>query len=388
MSTRNLLLLGRGMRGLADGFISVVLVLYLQDLGFTPGRVGIVVTATLLGSAALTLTTGLLLNHIPHRILLLAATGLMAVTGVAFAAFTDFWPLVIVALAGTLNPSANDVTLFLPTEQALLAEVTEADRRTSWYARINVVAALAGAVGAVLSGIPDTIQARRNCFILYSVVAVLVAVTYRRLPKRPPQSVVRKTPLATSRKAVVELATLFSIDSAGGGFAIQALLIVYLDRRFGLAPAVMGGVLGITTLLGGASQLLSAPIARRIGLVQTMSYTHLPANAFLILAGVSSTAGWAVTFLFLRAILSSMDVPARQALVMSVVPPEERSAAASVTNVPRSLAAATTPYLAGLMFEASSFGWPLIIGGIMKAGYDIALLARWRSVPLREDESG
>lgn len=380
VNVRSRLLVARGLRGLADGFISVVLVHYLRDLGFSPSQIGVVVMATLLGSAALTLTSGLALNHLPHRTVLLAATALMAVTGVAFASFTEFWPLVVVALAGTLNPSANDVTLFLPNEQALLAQATEPRLHTSWYARVNVVAALAGAAGAVLSSIPQTTSAMRGSFLVYGAVAILVAGAYTGLPSEPRRPVRTRRPLAVSRRRVFELAALFSLDSAGGGFAVQALLIIYLERRFGLSTETMGAVLGTTTLLGGASQLLSAPLARRIGLVKTMSYTHLPANAFLVLAGIVPVAGWAVAFLFLRALFSSMDIPARQALVMAVVPPEERSAAASVTNVPRSLASATTPYLAGLLFELSPFGWPLVIGGVMKALYDVLLLLRWRSV--------
>jgi predicted MFS family arabinose efflux permease len=172
------------------------------------------------------------------------------------------------------------------------------------------------------------------------------------------------------------LAALFTLDSAGGGFAVTSLLVLYLDVRFGLSPGATGATLAAAGVLTAFSQLVSPVIARRIGLVRTMVFTHLPANCFLILAGIVPNAAAAVTFLLLRAALSQMDVPVRQALVMRVVEPDERAAAASVTNVPRSLGSAATPALAGLLLEYSSFGWPLIIGGAMKVVYDLMLLAQ------------
>src|SRR5262249_21902879 len=156
-------------------------------------------------------------------------------------------------------------------------------------------------------------------------------------------------------------------------------LVLWLSQRFGLSVAVMGSIFFAAGLLGALSQLASPWLAARIGLVPTMVYTHLPANAFLVLAGIVPSAPAAVTFLLLRALLSQMDVPARQAYVMAVVPPEERAAAASVTNVPRSLAAAIPPLLTGIMLQRSSFGWPLVCGGVLKAVYDLLLLRRFRS---------
>jgi predicted MFS family arabinose efflux permease len=182
--------------------------------------------------------------------------------------------------------------------------------------------------------------------------------------------------LHKSRAIVFRLSALFSLDSAGGGFAVTSLLVLYLDVRFGLSPAAMGATFAAAGVLTAFSQFMSSRLAARIGLVRTMVFTHLPANVFLILAGIVPSAGLAVFFLLARAALSQMDVPARQALVMRVVEPDERAAAASVTNVPRSLAAALTPALAGFMLGKTSFGWPLIIGGVMKAVYDLLLLAQ------------
>jgi len=182
--------------------------------------------------------------------------------------------------------------------------------------------------------------------------------------------------LHRSRAVVVKLSALFALDSAGGGLAVNSLLVLYLDLRFHLAPTATGATLAATGVLAALSQLVSARLAGRIGLVRTMVYTHLPANLCLVLAGVVPSAPLAIGFLLVRSGLSQMDVPARQALVMRLVDPDERAAAASITNVPRSLATALTPALAGALLDWSNFGWPLIIAGVTKATYDLLLLAQ------------
>ena len=175
---------------------------------------------------------------------------------------------------------------------------------------------------------------------------------------------------------MLRLAALFCLDAAGGGFVLHALIVLYLHQRFGLNAGALGFTLAATGLLASFSQLVAPRIAARIGLVRTMVFTHLPANVFLVLAGLAPNAPLAIAMLLARAALSSMDVPVRQALVMRLVPPEERAAAASVTNVPRSLASALTPALAGFMLDHTTLGWPLIIGGLMKIAYDLLLLAQ------------
>jgi predicted MFS family arabinose efflux permease len=184
---------------------------------------------------------------------------------------------------------------------------------------------------------------------------------------------------------VLRLSALFSLDSFGGGFAVQSLVVLWLYRRFELSPAVTGTIFFASGLVGAFSQFVSGRLAERIGHINTMVFTHLPANVFLMLAGLMPTPGLAVLFLLLRASMSQMDVPARQAYVMSVVPPEERAAASSVTNVPRSLASALPPLFAGAMLDHSTLGWPLVCGGVIKAVYDLLLLAQFRAVkPLDE----
>lgn len=389
--TATRLVLARGLRGLADGFASVLLVVYLQALGFSPFRVGAIVTATLLGSAALTLAVGLLMRRASPRRVLLGASALMLGTGVGFALLDEFWPLLLISFAGTLNPSAGDVSVFLPTEQAALAESEPSHLHTAVFARYNLLATLLGALGALASGGPDLwasalgwdrLTALRAGFALYGAVAVGTATLYAGLPRRPPPSRSAR-PLARSRGVVLRLAALFSLDSFGGGFVVQSLLVLWLFQRFELSPAEAGAVFFAAGLLSGFSQLLSPRLAERIGLIRTMVYTHLPANVFLILAALMPSAQLAVAFLLARMALSQMDVPARQAYVMAVVPSEERAAAASVTNVPRSLASAFSPLLAGALLAMTDFGWPLVIAGATKIVYDLALLAAFRSSEAR-----
>jgi predicted MFS family arabinose efflux permease len=380
--------LARGLRGFADGMVSVLLASYLTDLGFSATQVGVLITGTLIGSAALTLGVGVYGQWLNPRTVLLGASGLMLATGLGFAGVTDYWPLLLIAFAGTLNPSNGDVSVFLPTEQAVLSGAAGGQTRTALFARYNLAGIFCGAFGALCAGIPvalarsqgwDLVDAQRSGFLIYAGVAVLVALIYLGLPKPAPRPRVRTAPLAKSRSIVLRLTALFSIDSFAGGFAVQALLVLWLYERFDLSVETAGAIFFAAGLLAAFSQLASAWLAERIGLIRTMVYTHLPSSVFLIIAALMPTAPLAVLFLLLRTSLSQMDVPARQAYVMAVVPPEERPAAASVTNVPRALASAVSPALAGLLLAKSSFGWPLILCGALKIAYDLLLLAQFQS---------
>src|SRR5271156_1058197 len=386
-----LLLTTRALRGLADGAVSVLLPGYLTAIGFNPLRVGASVFGTLLGSAALTLWGGLATDRLGRRRGLLAASGLMLLNGIGFAVTTSFWPLLIVAVIGTLNPSAGDVSLFLPVEQAALAEAAQPRDLTAMVAVDNVAGAMAGAFGALASGIPAMLAARhgwalspalRSGFVAYSILAVIAFTFYWRLSadvevERQPM---KRAPLAKSRAIVFRLSALFSIDALGGGFVIQSLLALWLFRRFNLSVQVAGTFFFAAGLLGSFSQFVSSALASRFGRINTMVYSHLPANAMVILAAFMPTPGLAMALLLVRSSMSQMDVPARQSYVMAVVPPEERAAAATITNVPRSLASALAPLPAGAMLNHSSFGWPLICAGTLKTIYDILLLIQFRAV--------
>ncbi len=380
----------RALRALGDGTISVILAAYLTTIGLSDVRIGIVVSMTLLGSAALTLVVGLRGHAYPRRRLLSIVAVLMVATGVGFATFTSFWPLAVIGLIGTLNPSGGDVSVFLPTEQALLPATVPDDQRTALFARYSMLGTLVAAIGALLAGVPErvadgldisTATALRCTFLAYAGLGVTVYLRYRHLsPAVERTGPAASRPLGPSKSIVYRLAALFSLDSLGGGFVITALVALWLQRRFGLSLAVSGAVFFWAGLLSALSAPVAVVIARRIGLVRTMVFTHLPANGLLILTAFMPNAGLAVACLLGRAALSQMDVPARTSYVMAVVTPEERPAAASVTNVPRSLAAALPPTAAGWMLSHSTFGWPLIIGGSIKALYDVILLVQFRGL--------
>lgn len=383
-----LLITARALRGFADGVVSVLLASYLSDLGYSPTEIGVLITGTLLGSAALTLVTGLFGRRIGAKRVLLGASALMFLTGLGFTGVTAFWPLLAIAVVGTMNPSGGDVSVFLPTEQALLPGLTPDSGRTALFARYNLAGTFAAALGALASGLPvaiakregwDLLDAERAGFVAYMVVGVIVAVLYSRLSSQPNAGMARPGgALATSRSFVLRLSAVFAIDSFGGGFVVQSLVALWLYQRFDMSVELAGTIFFVAGLLSATSQLAASWIASRIGLIPTMVYTHLPANAFTVIAAFMPNAPLAVLFLLLRTSLSQMDVPARQSYVMAMVPPEERAAAASVTNVPRSLASALAPALAGYLLSLTTFGWPLVLGGLIKGAYDLILLSMFK----------
>jgi MFS family permease len=384
------------MRGFADGVVSVLLASYLSAIGFSPLQIGAIATGTLLGSAVLTLAVGFAGARLhPRQILLISAT-LMALTGIGFATITAFWPLLLVAVIGTLNPFAGDVSVFLPVEQALLPETVAPRRRTALFARYSWGAVMLGALGALASGVPAALAhrngwniaaAERSGFVAYSAIAALAGCCYARLSPALGSSHRRGrgAPLVRSRRIVFKLAALFSLDALGGGFIVQSLLALWLFRRFNLSIQTAGAVFFVGGLLASFSQLVSARLATRLGLIRTIVVTHLPSSVLIAVAALMPSAPLAIAVLLVRMSLSQMDTPPRQSYVMAVVPPEERPAAASITNVPRSLASATTPLLTGAMLNATSFGWPLICAGATKALYDLLLLHQFQGLKPPEE---
>jgi MFS family permease len=376
------------MRAFADGLVSLTLPIYLASIGFDLLEVGVLTTATLAGSAVLTLGVGLLSYHFSQRHMLLSAAMLMTLTGLAFFLIRDFWPLVIVAFVGTLNPSSGDVSVFLPLEHAQLAHSVSDRGRTALFARYSLIGSLFGALGALAAGIPELLQnltgigvgqALQLIFLLYAAVGVASFLVYRRVPHD--QVDVKTTaaqPLHKSKALVLTLAALFSIDAFAGGLVVQSLLALWLYHRFGLSLVATGGIFFWSGLLSAASYLVAVRLSNRIGLVNTMVFTHLPSSFCLLLIPFVPDLATTVVLLLIRSALSQMDVPTRTSYVMAIVTPGERVAAASVTAVPRSLAAASSPVLAGLMMSASDFGWPLVVAAALKILYDILLLFMFR----------
>jgi len=390
------LLLSRGVRAFTDGYVSVLLPLYLTRLGFDGLRIGGITTATLVGSSALTLVVGLVAYRFKRRHLLFSAAMLMAFTGLGFVFVHAFWPLLVVAFVGTLNPSSGDVSVFLPLEQSLLPQTVSDKQRTALFARYSVVGSLLGAVGALFAGAPSFVSAHSSIsfgtaldgtFWLYALAGLVVLVLYRDLsPRIEPGTGKRDAPLRESRRIVYTMAALFSLDSFGGGFVVQSLLALWLFERYHLSVAAAGTIFFWTGVLSAFSFPIAVWLANRIGLVNTMVFTHLPSNLFLLLVPFMPNLPLALALLLARSALSQMDVPTRNSYVMAVVTPEERPAAASVTTVPRSLATAASPLLSGYLFGLSPFGWPLVIGGALKGIYDVLLLVMFKAVKPPEEQ--
>ena len=375
------------MRDFGDGFVAVLLPAYLLALGFSPLEVGIIATVALLGSALLTIAVGFLGSSHDHRQLLLAAASLMTATGVAFALVHDYALLLVVAFAGTINPSAGSVSIFVPLEHAVLAREVADGVRTKMFARYSLVGALAGAAGALIAAVPDLLAplgidqltAIKAMFVFYALLGAAGGVIYKQIPlHRPAPGSAMPTALGPSRHIVYRLAALFSLDAFAGGFIVQSLLALWLFERFDMSLAAAGVFFFWAGVFSAFSFPVAAWLSRRIGLVNTMVFTHIPSSIALLLAAIAPTLPVALALLLLRAALAQMDIPTRSSYVMAVVTAPERAAAASFTSVPRSLAATASPALAGALFAAGFLAWPLIICGTLKIAYDVLLLMQFR----------
>ena len=314
----------------------------------------------------------------------------MAATGVGFASFTQFWPLLVIAVVGTLNPSSGDVSVFLPLEQAVLARLATDRQRTAIFARYSLVGALVGAIGALFAGSLRVADRRDACqreaamqslFLLYGALGVASALVYRRLPAGlEAETGAPAAPLRQSKRIVYTLAALFSLDAFGGGFIVQSMLALWLFQKFDLSIAVAGTIFFWTGVFSALSYLVAVRIAHRIGLVNTMVFTHLPSSVLLLIVPFVPGLTWVIVLLLARSALSQMDVPTRSSYVMAIVTPGERAAAASITSVPRSIASAISPLVAGYLLGVSTFGWSLVVAGSVKIVYDLLLLATFRAV--------
>jgi len=388
-----LLLTARGVRGFGDGFAVIILPAYLSALGFNPVEIGLVATASLFGTALLTLCVGFVAPRHDLRNLLLAAALLMAVTGLAFPNVERFVLVALVCFLGTINPATGDLGVHVPLEHALIAQSVAAAQRTRAFARYSLIGALSMAAGSLAAGLPDfttpfgitRLEAFRLMFYAYAGLGIVSALLYRRLPHVQMADRATTAPLGPSRKVVYQLSALFFLDSFAGGFVVQSLLALWLFERFDMSLAAASLFFFWASTLSAFSYPVAAWLAKRIGLINTMVFTHIPSNILLILAAFSPDLWLTLGLLLVRAALSQMDVPTRTSYVMAVVTPAERTAAASVTAVPRSLASAISPAMAGVLLTLPFTGWPLVICGVLKTTYDLLLLFSFRHVKPPEE---
>ena len=389
----------RAVRMFGYGSLAVVLVLYLVELGLDALAVGAVLTLTLIGDTLISLWLTTHADRLGRRRVLIVGSALMAGAGVAFA-LTDQLPLLILAATiGVISPTGNEVGPFLAVEQAALTQVVPDRRRTATFAWYNLLGYLATATGALVAGLASQVlldgglapvDAYRAVVIGYSGIGLLMAWLATRIGpaveapggagRATPDGVRRRLGLGRSRRTVLRLSALFSLDAFAGGFIPQSLLAYWFHLRFDVEPATLGLIFFAANLLAAVSSLSAAWIAARIGLVRTMVFTHLPSNVLLLLVPLMPTLPLAVGVLLLRSSLSQMDVPTRQSYVMAVVDPDERSAAAGVTGVARTVGASVSPTLSALlMANAAWLAAPFFLAGGLKIAYDVLLYRGFRT---------
>jgi MFS family permease len=384
----------RAARGLGDGFAAVVLPAYLAEIGFAPFQIGLIATAALLGSAMLTLAIGYFGPRFHLRSLLIACAILMILTGLAFPSFQHFAFLALIAFVGTINPSTGDIGVHVPLEHASLAHAASDQERTRTFARYSLIGALSIAAGALMAGTPDLLvsigvgklTAMRFLFYLYAALGVVAAFFYSLLPRVDSGQITETAAaLGPSRAIVYRLAALFSLDAFAGGFTVQSLLALWLFERFDMSLAAASMFFFWANVLSAFSYPVAARLGGRFGLINTMVFTHIPSSLCLIAAAFASSLPLVLFLLLVRSALSQMDVPTRTSYVMAVVTPAERTAAASITAVPRSLASSISPALTGALLSTAFIGLPLVISGTLKIAYDLALLSLFRHIKAPEE---
>jgi Sugar phosphate permease len=384
----------RGVRGFGDGFAIIILPAYLTAIGFSPGQIGIVASASLLGTALLTLAIGFIAPRHDLRNFLLGGAVLMACTGLAFPNFDQIALIAFVAFVGTVNPSTGDLGVLVPLEHAMLAHGVPDHERTRTFARYSLIGALSMAAGSLAAAMPDfmilggidRLGAFKIMFYAYAALGLVSVALYQRLPHVRMDEARPSAPLGPSRGVVYKLAALFSLDAFAGGFVVQSLLALWLFERFDMSLSAASLFFFWSSVLSAFSYPVAAWLAKRIGLINTMVYTHIPSSIFLILAAFSPNLILALGLLLVRSALSQMDVPTRTSYVMAVVTPAERTAAAGVTAVPRSLASSISPAMAGVLLATPFSGLPLIVCGVLKIVYDVALLYSFRHVKPPEEK--
>lgn len=395
----------RILRMFGYGFLAVVLVLYLAALGLDPLTIGIVLTLTLVGDTLISLWLTTNADRIGRRRVLVAGSLLMVGAGLVFAV-TSWAPLLILAATiGVISPTGNEVGPFLAVEQAGLSQTTPDARRTATFAWYNLVGYVATATGALGAGIASqalidgglaAVDGYRAIVIGYALIGVVMAIGFSRLPaaiEAPPRAadvdgIRRRFGLGRSRSVVLRLSALFSIDAFAGGFIPLSLMAYWFHLHYGVEPGLLGTIFFFANLLSAVSSLSAARISARIGLINTMVFTHIPSNVLLILVPLMPNLPLAIAVLLLRFSLSQMDVPTRQSYVMSVVDPDERSAAAGVTGIARTTGAAISPSISSVLVSSASFAsLPFYLAGGLKIAYDLLLYRAFRTVrPTEERE--
>jgi MFS family permease len=401
-----LLFATRFLRLFAYGSLSVVLVFYLVGLGLSESQTGLLLTATLIGDTFVSLYLTTRADRIGRRRMLIVGAALMAVAGMIFASTGNWWLLIVAGTIGVISPSGHEVGPFLSIEQAALAHVVTDRNRTNVFAWYSLAGSVATAFGALAGGTTTQllqqttmtpVSTYRVVVILYAASGLVLAALFSRLSSAAEAATLGEkravqwtlgglSGLDQSRNRVMKLSALFALDSFGGGFVVQSFAAYWFYLRFGVDPGTLGAIFFWANIFAGLSALLASRLAARIGLINTMVATHLPSNILLILVPLMPTLPLAVTVLLVRFSISQMDVPTRQSYIMAVVTPGERSAAAGITGVARTVGAAISPLLVGFMFARPRLiNLPFFLAGTLKIAYDLLLYRAFVTVRAPEE---
>jgi MFS family permease len=400
VTSLHLIFAGRALRSFAFGWLSVFVALFLARRGLGAGEIGLVFTATMVEDAFLTLFLSTVAARWgPARVMVLTAP-LIALGGLLLATAESRWLLVAGAVLGTLSPNGLEAGPFAPMEQALLTGAKGSGSSVRVFGWYNVFAFLPAAAGAAAAGAIlgwavgrglDEVRSQRGMLLAYALAGVLLTLLYVRLARQGPEAMATASSLGSlglgrSRKAVLQLARLQALDAFAGGFIMQSLLAYWFHLRFGAGPEALGALFFGTNLLSALSFLVAARVAERVGLLNTMVFTHLPSNLLLLIVPFMPTFGAAAAVLLARHVLSQMDVPTRQAYTVALVAPEERPAAAGLTVSARALAQACAPVVSGLTMAVAATPVPFLLAGGLKIVYDLRLYFCFRRVPLAAGE--
>lgn len=397
-----LLFITRTIRMFGYGFLSVVLALYLAQRGLSEGEIGLLLTLTLAGDAAITLWITTSADRLGRRRMLVIGAALMILAGVIFSLTGNYILLVMTAIIGVISPSGNEIGPFLSIEQASLSQLLPDERRTKTFAWYNLLGSFATATGALVGGgLAQLLQAAgytplnsyRAVVLGYTLIGIILSILFLRVSQavEAPRAVEavpiqRSFGLHRSRRTVFKLSSFFAIDAFAGGLVVQSMVAYWFNIKFGVQPAILGSIFFGANIMAGISALSAVLIAKRIGLINTMVFTHIPSNILLILVPFMPTLPLAITILLLRFSISQMDVPTRQSYTMAVVSPDERSAAMGVTSIARSVGATLSPAITGqLLALPGLIGAPFILAGGLKIIYDLLVWSGFRAVKPPEE---
>ncbi|MBI3741501.1 MAG: MFS transporter [Chloroflexi bacterium] len=397
-----LLFITRIARMFAYGFLSVVLALYLAEIGFDAAQIGALFTLALIGDAVISLWLTTSADRFGRQRTLIVGAALMLFAGMAFAFTKNFFILAIAAIIGVISPSGNEIGPFLSIEQASLSQIIRDEQRTRIFAWYNLVGSFATALGALCGGGlvqalqgagAPAVESYRTIVIAYAAMGAALALLFTRLSAAIQPRVISDPSLKTrlglhrSQSVVLKLSALFALDAFAGGFVIQSLLAYWFYTQYKVDPGMLGAIFFGANIFAGISSLAAARIAAKFGLINTMVFTHIPSNILLILVPLMPNLGLAIALLLARFSISQMDVPTRQSYTMAVVAPDERSAASGITTIARSVGAALSPSLAGVLLSTPFLAAPFFIAGGLKIVYDLALYRSFITMKPPEEET-